>query len=315
MSKFWDNVRTSLSIIRVMEGGDSRHKYSARAAYNFPGFSQGEVLNIDPTNVLCGRQTTERQLWILVATYYISVVGTQVLMFEPATTVTRKVSCVTVGCIGLALPFMLLTLSNRQLLFRILCKSFMPWIKFYLCAVESYSLCSLCSWRWRAFAITPLLLSSQLNVFIADALFYRNRAHTVVLLVLFIIWRIILIVCVRFSVYGELDYSTFEFWGFSFYNSGSFVSKSISLLLFQVGQLIFYIRYKHRLYSIRTSYTVLENKVWNAYERQKRVERRSTRQDSVEEVKKKLSSLEDNYEFKEHSPTHKGHDSSEVYKV
>ena len=303
-----------MSILRAMEGGDSRHKYSARAAYNFPGFRQGEVLDIDTKNVLCGRQASETQLWILMATYFFSVAASQILMFEPASTDLRKAACVVVGCIGLILPAVLLTLSNRQLLYRILCRSFMPWIKLYLCAVESYSLCSLCSWRWRAFAITPLLLSSQFNVFIADALFYRNRAHTVVLLALLIVWRTVLIMCVRFDVYGRLDYSTFEFWGFSFYNSGSFVSKSISLLLFQIGQLIFYVRYKHRLYSIRTSYTVLENKVWNAYERDKRVQRRSTRQDSVDEVRRKLSNLEDNYEFKEHSP-HKTDGSSEVYKV
>lgn len=310
----WERVRTSISIIRAMEGGDSRHKYSARAAYNFPGFRQGEVLDIDTTNVVCGKEASAKQLWFLVVLYYVCVIGTQVLMFEPAATWGRKAGCVAVGSIGLLLPFVLLTLANRQLLFRILCRSFMPWIKFYLCAVESYSLCSLCSWRWRAFAITPLLLSSQLNVFIADALFYKNRSHTVALLVLFILWRIVLITCVRFDVYGRLDYSTFEFWGFSFYNSGSFVSKSISLLLFQVGQLIFYIRYKHRLYSIRTAYTVLENKVWNSFERQKRVQRKSSRQDSVNEVRRKLSNLEDNYEFKEHSP-HIANESNEVYKV
>ena len=114
-----------MSILRAMEGGDSRHKYSARAAYNFPGFRQGEVLDIDTKNVLCGRQASETQLWILMATYFFSVAASQILMFEPASTDLRKAACVVVGCIGLILPAVLLTLSNRQLLYRILCRSFM----------------------------------------------------------------------------------------------------------------------------------------------------------------------------------------------
>ena len=290
MAALWEKVRVSLGVVRHMEGGESRHMYSARAAYNFPGFKQGEVLNIDTRNTVSKIQTGNNALWLLVAAYCAAVAATQIILAKPADTTARKVACVVVGSFSLMLPFILIALSNRQLLFRILCRSFMPWVKLYMCAVETYSLCSLCSWNWRAFA-TPLLFTSQLNIFVADALFYRNRKHMLALLMLFILWRIVLILGVRLEFYGELDYSTFNFLGFNFYNSGSFVSKSLSLLLFQIGQLVFYIRYKHRLYSIRTTYTVLENKVWNNHERRKRVDRKNSKQEDVEEMRRQLEEV------------------------
>lgn len=290
MAELWNRVQKSLTVIRRMEHGAERHHWSARASFSFPGFRQGEVLNIDTENTVCCT-SNNNVLSALVCSYYIAVACTQALMFQPATTAILQCGCVVMGIIGFLLPFLLLTLANRQLLHRILCRSFMPWVKLYMCCVETYSLCSLCSWRWRAFAITPLLLSSQQSIFIADALFYRNSTFTVLLLILFIAWRIMLIICVRLQIFGSMEYSTFTFMGFNFYNSGSFVSKSLSLLLFQVGQLVFYLRYRHRLYSIRTAYTVLENLEWNKLERKKRVDRKASHQESVEEVRQRLSDL------------------------
>lgn len=293
MAHLWDRLRSRLHTVQHLNSGDQPHRYSARASYNFPHFRQGEVLNIHREHTLgCCGSVSNSKSFLIVFSYLILICITQLIMTVEVETLLQKTVCAGLGSLGILLPVFLLLLSNKKLLRRIMLRSFMPWVKLYIASVESYALCSLCGWRWRAAAITPLLLSTQLTVFISDALFYTDRRPTLCLLLIFISWRTVLICCIRMNIYDKMDYSFFQFWGFQFFNSGTFVSKSLAILLFHFGQLLFYCKYKHRLFSVKTSYTVLQNKEWNKLERQKRVERRETRQNEVTETKSVLFDLE-----------------------
>lgn len=278
---YWNKVKNQLHTIASFKGGDV--KYSARAAFHFPDFTSGEVLDIVPT-ARCGYHPSA-----LVVLFYVITIASFVVTLFPARTVFLRVCCVVVGSLSVFFLLVLLLSSNKKLLYRILMRSVTPYVKLYLTAVEAYCLCSLLGWEWRCVASIPTIILSQFSVFVADAVFYKNTRYTVALLVLFILYRIGIIACVRYSIFGELHYSVFTFAGFRFYNSGNLVSKSLSLLLFQVGQLIFYLRYKHRLFSVRTTYTILSNREWNALERKQRL---SIQEEKEIEVMKTISMLE-----------------------
>ena len=259
-------MRNKIHTVASFRGSDVR--FSARASFNFPHFSAGQLLDFRiPDTVLL--QPTHVFLPVLI--FYSVSVPSFVLLFFQAATNAEKVACVLLGAATILNCVYLVLISNRFLLFRILGRSMTPYVKLFLCAVESYSLCSLLAWRWRCFVSVPLLIGSQLSIFVSDAVFYRNTRYTVALLVLFVLYRATLIVCVRYNYFGNLNFAVYDYASFQFFNSGTFVSKSISLLLFQCGQLFFYLRYRHRLFSIRTSYTVLSNTKWGELERIQRI--------------------------------------------
>ena len=257
-------MRSQLNSIASFRGGDER--YSARASFHFPGIVSGEVLDINVADRLCSLN-----LYLVVAAFYCVAIPSFLVLLWPASTFVLRVACVSLGGCTILLCFILLLLSNKKLINRILLHSLTPYIKLYLCIVESYSICSLLGWSWRSLVACPMLISSQLCIFISDAVFYRDTRHTVCLLVLFIAYRVGLIFCVRYSVFGNLQYDVFTFSGFKFFNSGNFVSKSLSLVLFSISQLVFYCKYKRRLFSVRTCYTIMNNREWNDLERKQRL--------------------------------------------
>ena len=287
----WDKVRSQLHAIASFNGRDT--KYSARASFHFPGgFSSGEVLDIDTHDVMgCSISNT-----LIVLSFYVVTGASFVVLLFPATSILLQTVCIVLGILTTLLLLLLFSSANKKLLKRILLRSMTPYVKLYLVCVEAYSLCSLLDWKYRCFASVPLLFTSQLAVFVSDAVFYQNTLHTVALLVLFILSRVGLIFCVRYNIFGDLHYDVFAFSGFRFYNSGNLVSKSLSLLLFQLAQLVFYLRYRRRLFSIRTSYTIMGNSSWNTLERMQRL---SVQEEKELEVLKTKDVLERNTELDE----------------
>ena len=273
-------MRKQLHIISGFRNGENPSCYSARASFHYPQFSSGEVLNINTDHTLLFSNGNVK-CCCAVLSFYFNIISSFGLLFQPATTFFHRFFCVATGLGAIGNVLTLLSIANRKLIKRILVRSLTPYVKLYLALVESYSLCSLLGWRWRCCIVVPILISTQISVFISDAVFYRDRRYSLSMIVLFILYRIALIVSVRFALFGSLYYRVFRFSGFDFYNSGNFVSKSLSLVLFQVGQLIFFVRYKHRLFSIRTSYTILSNKKWSDLDRRKRVSLQEEKENDV----------------------------------
>ena len=287
MPSGWDILRKAvLSTHNIENNETAAYKYSARAAYDYSAFGhmrQGMCVDIDPHDTVgCGLRSRCSQ-WTFVLSITMTVVAATILLFSPADTVTRKTFCVLISIIAVSIPLISILSSNRQLLCRIMCKSMLPWVKMYICSVETYCLCSLTSWSWRAFAVAPLLWSSQLTIFISDSIFYRRTQRWMILTLLmtFIVWRVVLLCGIKFHWFGELEYTTFELWEIRFNNSGTLVAKIISMILFMVGQVIFKLRHPANLYSLKTSYTVLKNSSWMKLDRAKRVEKKEARAEAV----------------------------------
>ena len=288
-------MRRQLHTISGFRNGENPSCYSARASFHYPEFSSGEVLNINTDHTFLFANGNVK-CFCAVLSFYFNIISSFGLLFQPATTFLHQFFCVATGIGAIGNILTLLSIANRKLIKRILVRSLTPYVKLYLAIVESYSLCSLLGWRWRCCIVVPILISTQISVFVSDAVFYRDRRYSLCMIVLFILYRIALIVSVRFALFGSLYYRVFRFSGFDFYNSGNFVSKSLSLVLFQVGQLFFYMRYKHRLFSIRTSYTILSNKKWSDLDRRKRL---SLQEEKENEVMMTIERLQRDNEEKE----------------
>lgn len=293
MSKAWEVLRQAVhSTNNIANQRAPAYKYSARASYDFEssGYRQGMCVDIDPKNTVGCAMKSKSMQWGFIVYIYVGVAAACTLLFYPAHSFLRKVGCCIVGCIAISMPFICILNTNKQLFWRIMCKSMLPWIKLYMCSVETYCLCDLCAWSWRAIAVAPILWSSQLTVFMSDAIYFRRRQRYMImsLLALFILFRVFLLLGVRFLWFGELTYRTFQFWEINFNNSGTMVAKMLSMILFMCGQLIFKIRHPANLYSLKTSYTVLQNKTWNRLERTKRIERKQSHYDDVRSTEIRL---------------------------
>ena len=292
MSALWKKVKLSIRTISHIANDAPAHKYTARASYSFQDRQQGLCVDIDRLNTVGMRLFGMRPLGkvlqcFLVFMTYTLVMSSLTLIFSPATTTVRKVSCVTIGICSALLPLVFILDANWNLLKRIMFKTFVPYVKLYFVTIEVLCLCDMCGWSWRAAAVAPLLWSSQLLLFVSDAVFFRKPQRTCVyaLLLLFVAWRIVLLCGARFAWFGSVKYHVFTIWGVSFMNSGTLISKMFGMILFMIGQIIFKFRRPANLYSVRTTYTILENCEWNRLERDKRVLRKSSHLAEVEKAK------------------------------
>lgn len=275
MSNKWTKLRTLVLSGSFFQHGHSPYNYTAKASYNYPGLKQGLVLNIDRRNTLSGRFIDTRGSWLfLLSLLFTHVLSAALLTHEPIT-IFQKILCALSTVLTTTLYCFFIVVSNKQLLQRILLRSGIAYVKLYMCFIESVALISLLDWKWRAFCTAPLFFS-QLLIFTSDAvLFHLQKKHTVLLILLFLFFRLYIVISVQFEYFDVKEHEVNVF-NVRFMNSGTFISKSVSLSLFLCAQLIFHFRHPHSLFSVRTSYTVLQNHEWASLERQRRLERKRT---------------------------------------
>ena len=279
MSK-WATIRTFIQTKSILQHGSDPNHYSAKASFHFDSFKQGVVLNVNKKKTITGYVLTKKKSKVLLFMQFgLLVICAAALLFEPKT-VFLKTCCIFIFVVEFVLFCCFVAVSNKQLLQRIMLKSFLPYIKLYIALVETTALISLLNWSFRALAVAPVILLSQLTIFISDAIFYhfRNKKRTIILIALFLAFRIYLIICVMMHGFENSEAKTITIFDISFVDQGTFISKSIAGCLFCVGQIVFQIRHPLQLYSIRTCYTVLQNKDWNRLERNKRIQKKQKRQ-------------------------------------
>lgn len=282
MSKHWAKLRALIKSGSFFQHGHSPYNYSARASFQYSDFKQGVVLDIDRRKTLSGIYLDDRGAIAFLLSLTALHVGCGYLLLNEPKTDAEKTACASLALLTLFLYFVFIAVSNRQLLFRILCRSSIAYVKLYMCIIETFALVSMLNWKFRALCVAPLLLSSQFTVFTSDSVFYhfQKKTYTITLIVIFLAFRIYLLVSVRYHTIDTTQ-TYFTIASINFFNTGTFFSKSLSLSLFLVAQLIFHMRHPRQLFAIRTCYTVMQNREWFLYDREKRVKRKETLTDCV----------------------------------
>ena len=144
-------------------GSDTKH-YSAKASFHFDSFKQGVVLNINKKETISGYVLTKKKSKVLLFLQFaLLVICAIALLFQPKT-VFLKTCCIFIFAVEFLLFCCFVAVSNKQLIQRIMLKSFLPYIKLYIALVETTALISLLNWSFRALAVAPVILLSQLNL-------------------------------------------------------------------------------------------------------------------------------------------------------
>ena len=70
-----------------------------------------------------------------------------------------------------------------------------------------------------------------------------------------------------------------------FNNVSLYVSKTISMIIFLVGSILFKLKHPQRAYALRTHYTIKTNREWNEINRQIRIKKKEKLKNSVKDTR------------------------------
>ena len=285
MSKHWRKLRHLIMTGAFFRYGPSQSAYTAKASFKLNEARQGVVFDIRRTDTFSSYTLNNTTSTLFLITQFSLLTTCGIMMRHEPTHWGGRAACIFCATLQILLMIGFILLSNTKILKRMMCLSGITYIKLYICCIETAALASLLQFNFRAIAVAPILLVSQMMIFVSDAVFYHfhSKKPVIIMILLFLGFRVYLIMLIYLGWMEETHPAFVELFGLHFFNQGTFISKSSSIIMFMLAQLIFHVKHRfgYRLFSIRTCYTVLQNREWYVLERQTRVEHKKTMQKQV----------------------------------
>ena len=132
-----------------------------------------------------------------------------------------------------------------------------------------------------------------MNIVNFDGVYFkREEKYIVIMKTLFsIIWKLIMLVGLRINYFENMHSRnmfiiTIEDTHPIYFNNVSlYVSKTISMIIFLVGSILFKLKHPQRAYALRTHYTIKTNREWNEINRQIRIKKKEKLKNSVKDTR------------------------------
>ena len=208
----------------------------------------------------------------------------------------RKEFSFMAGILWLSIPAHTFLTLNIKIGQRIWKKSMIPWVQLYLSLLETFAFCDICNWDIRICIIGPPMILSQLTIINLDGIYFEAKDKYLINIhiIICILWKLTVLWGIRFSYFLDLRPRNIlllavEPSSFSLNNVSLYASKTLSMIVFLIGQIYFKCKHPDQAYVLKTHYTIKKNSEWNKINRDNRIVKRNT---LIENVSNMRASME-----------------------